>query len=358
MSGETLTRILDLARWAPSGDNTQPWRFEIVNDNLIRIHGSDTRDHVLYDFDGHASHMAHGALLETLRIAASGFGLAASCHIASHDDDRSPIYEVTLAADSSLAKDELFGCIEARTVQRRLMKTIPLTTQQRQALQAAGGKDFRVDLFEDVSDRWKIARMLFHSANIRLTCREAYPIHKEVIEWRVRYSKNRIPGQAVGVDAATARLMEWVLQSWERVHFFNRYLLGTLAPRLQLDLLPAVFCAAHVLVRPVRPPISLADWVQLGGVMQRIWLTATFHGLHLQPQMTPVIFRWYARSQRRFSTQPEISEQASAVTDLFERIAKASPASPFGFFGRVGTSTPPSSRSTRLDLADLMVKRV
>jgi nitroreductase len=22
-------QILDLARWAPSGDNTQPWRFEI-----------------------------------------------------------------------------------------------------------------------------------------------------------------------------------------------------------------------------------------------------------------------------------------------------------------------------------------
>ena len=29
---ETLTRILELGRWAPSGDNTQPWRFEIVDD--------------------------------------------------------------------------------------------------------------------------------------------------------------------------------------------------------------------------------------------------------------------------------------------------------------------------------------
>ena len=72
-----LLRILDLARWAPSGDNTQPWRFEIVADDHIAIHGFDTRDRVIYDFDGHPSQMAHGALLETLRIAASGFQLEA-----------------------------------------------------------------------------------------------------------------------------------------------------------------------------------------------------------------------------------------------------------------------------------------
>jgi len=71
-SRETLLKILDLARWAPSGDNTQPWRFEIVSDKHLAIHGNDTRDWCVYDFNGHASHMAHGALLETLRIAATG----------------------------------------------------------------------------------------------------------------------------------------------------------------------------------------------------------------------------------------------------------------------------------------------
>ena len=74
-SRETLLKILDLARWAPSGDNTQPWRFEIAGDDHLVVHGSDTRDWCLYDFNGHASHMAHGALLETLRIAATGEGL-------------------------------------------------------------------------------------------------------------------------------------------------------------------------------------------------------------------------------------------------------------------------------------------
>ena len=149
MSRDTLTHILDLARWAPSGDNTQPWRFEIVDDNHIRVHGSDTRDHVLYDYDGHPSHIAHGALLETLRIAATGFGLNASWTISSKGDDRNPVYDVTLTPDPTTVRDSLFDCIETRTVQRRPMKTTPLAETQREALVAAAGESFRVQLFRN-----------------------------------------------------------------------------------------------------------------------------------------------------------------------------------------------------------------
>ena len=354
MSRDTLRQILDLARWTPSGDNTQPWRFEIVDDHLIRVHGSDTRDHILYDYDGHPSHIAHGALLETMRIAASGFGLTTNWTISSEGEDRNPVYDMSLAQDPALIRDPLFDCIETRTVQRRPMKTTPLTSTQRQALIDAAGEGFSVQLFESWGERKKVAGLLWDSAKIRLTCPEAYAVHKDIIEWRVRYSKDRIPEQAVGVDPATARLMEWVMQSWERVAFFNRYLLGTVAPRIQLDLLPALCCAAHLLVRPQRPPAHLADWVHLGIAVQRIWLTATRLGLHLQPQMTPVIFRWYASAGRHFSTEPTLFEQALKLSGDFERIANATPTANFGFFARVGVSQVPQSRSIRQDLVALM----
>ena len=40
---DVLIKLLDLARWAPSGDNTQPWRFEIAGEGHIVVHGHDTR---------------------------------------------------------------------------------------------------------------------------------------------------------------------------------------------------------------------------------------------------------------------------------------------------------------------------
>ena len=36
MTRDILLQILDLARWAPSGDNTQPWRFELIGDEDVK----------------------------------------------------------------------------------------------------------------------------------------------------------------------------------------------------------------------------------------------------------------------------------------------------------------------------------
>jgi nitroreductase len=165
-------QILDLARWAPSGDNTQPWRFEIVADDHIAIHGHDTRDHVLYDFDGHPSHMAHGALLETLRIAATGFGLTAVWALRRGTPDTRPIYDVTLKPEAGRAPDLLIPFIKTRTVQRRPMRTTPLTVAQRDALRAATGPDYEVRLYESFAERRGIAGLLWDNAHIRLTCPE------------------------------------------------------------------------------------------------------------------------------------------------------------------------------------------
>lgn len=351
---ENLLRILELARWAPSGDNTQPWKFEILNDTTIRVYGSDTRSEILYDFDGHASHIAHGALLETMRIAASGFGLNCRWTINSSDGDREPVYDVFFSKKEDLVPHPLFPCIQNRTVQRRPMRTIALMPHQSQALIDAAGPDFSVLLFQSTTDRLKIAKLLWHSARIRLTCPEAYLVHRDIIEWRARYSKDRIPEQAVGVDPLTARVMEWVMKSWPRVLFFNRYLMGTVMPRIQLDLLPAMLCASHILVKPKVRLDKLEHWITLGAAIQRLWLTATFHGLHLQPEMTPVIFRWYFRSGRSFSATPEVNAGAADVTKRFEALAGAKDSEDFGFLCRVGVSNTPKSRSWRKDLKSLM----
>ena len=351
---DRLLAILDLARWAPSGDNTQPWRFEIVSDDHIAIHGYDTRDHVLYDFDGHPSHMAHGALLETLRIAATQYGLAAEWSRREGTPDTSPIYDITLHANVGLAPDPLIPFIRARTVQRRPMKTVPLSDEQRDTLRTAVGPDYEVCFCESLAERYELAKVLWDNAYIRLTCPELYAVHRDVIEWDSRFSKDRIPDQAVGVDRLTAKLMRWVMQDWRRVTFFNRYLFGTIIPRLQLDFFPALFCAAHLLVKAKTVPVTLEDFVKAGVAMQRLWLAASSIGLYVQPEMTPVIFRWYSHCGRRFSASPDAHSMSMALAATFEHCLHAGPHDAFVFFCRVGRSTAPRSRSVRREVQELM----
>ena len=353
MNRDILLKILDLARWAPSGDNTQPWRFEIVSDNHIAVHGHDTRDHVLYDFDGHASQMAHGALLQTIQLAASRFALQSEWELRPDAPAALPVYDVRFEP-AQIDESPLTAFIETRCVQRRPMRTKPLNAQQKTALIDAAGEEYHLQFFESFRDRFAVARLLWNNAHLRLTCPEAYPTHRDIIDWDTRYSKDRIPAQAIGVDPMTAKLMRWVMRSWERVDFFNRYLLGTIPPRVQLDFLPALGCAGHILMRPHKALRAPIDYVNAGMALQRLWLTATSLGLYLQPEMTPVIFRWYVQSQRSMSALPSIDLGAAKLAKSFNRLTGSKLSDDFTFFCRIGNSRLPYSRSLRKDLSVLM----
>jgi hypothetical protein len=72
--------------------------------------------------------------------------------------------------------------------------------------------------------------------------------------------------------------------------------------------------------------------------------------------MTPLIFRWYAREPKEFSSLPRIASQARALAARFESVAGAKEDDSFAFFCRVGHSPPPRSRSLRKTLDELSAR--
>jgi nitroreductase len=123
-------KVLELARWAPSGDNTQPWRFEVRSDHEILVHGYDTRAHCVYDLDGAASQFAHGAFLETVAIAATSQDCRAEISMVSASPSGHIVYRVALVPDPNMAEDPLVASIRERTVQRRPMSTQSLAPRR------------------------------------------------------------------------------------------------------------------------------------------------------------------------------------------------------------------------------------
>lgn len=348
----TVDKILDLARWAPSGDNTQIWRFEVLADDHVRVHGFDTRHWCVYDLEGHASQIAVGAMLETLSIAATAHGLRADIARRPDTPDTHLQFDIRLVADPSVAPDPLLPCITTRSVQRRAMGSRPLTDEERQALDAAVFP-YRIVWFGGFRDRLRIAKLNFDSAQIRLTIPEAFQTHSRVIEWGARFSEDRIPEAAVGVDPLTGKLMRFVMASWSRVEFFNRWLFGTFAPRLQLDLIPGIACSAHAfMIAPTRPD-RVDDYVATGRAMQRLWLTVEKLGLQSQPEMTPLIFNQYARAGRRFT---ENGEALARADDLAQRLGSLLPEEDVEravWACRIGRSRNIPGRSLRLPLERL-----
>lgn len=347
-------RVLQLARWAPSGDNLQQWRFTLTGENSFRIHG-DNQSRDVYFLTPWPKMLALGALLETVAIAATGEGMAARMErpAGSSDSDREIIFDVTLTPEERPSKSPLFSFIRIRSTQRRSFSKTPLMPAHKMTLEQAAAP-YRVLWLEE--QKKALAHLCADYAEIRLTIPEAYEVHTKVIEWNSRYSRDRIPDQAIGLDPMALRLMRWALRKWSRVRFLNTYLAGTFLPKRQLDILPGKNAAGYVALLAQKPPRTIADFVDAGRAMQRFWLTAARLGLQFQPQMAPLIFDSYVREEIDFTQDRKALMKAKDLSPKLQRILGEENDRRVTFLGRIGFGIAPFSRSLRKPLSHLLVK--
>jgi hypothetical protein len=347
-----IEQILDLARWAPSGDNTQCWRFEIIDAGHLVVHGSDTRDHCVYDLDGHPSQISIGTLMETMAIAATARGLRTDVARRLDSDETRPLFDVRFVADPGIVASPLIDTITVRSVQRRPMSTRALTPEEKQQLEAAVGPDHAIMWLEGTRAKFQAARLMFRNAKLRLTMPEAYEVHRAIIEWNARYSVDRVPDQALGVDAMTLRIMHWGMKSWSRLSKVNA-VLGTWAARTQMDFIPGMACGAHFVIKSRLPARDIDDYVAAGRAVQRFWLTLTKLGLCMQPELTPLIFSSYVKNGIRFSKLDHLQSAAVALQGELSRLVDTG-SGHHVYMGRLGAGPIAQSRSVRLPLASLM----
>jgi hypothetical protein len=347
-----IRQILELARWAPSGDNTQCWRFELIDSARFVVHGFDTREDCVYDLDGHPSQISLGALLETIAIAASAHGLRADITRRDSGAEHRYLFDVELVADAAVTPSPLLGSIAVRSVQRRPMKTRALTAAEKLALEHAVGDDYEVQWLEGLRVKFRTARIMFNNAKLRLTMPEAYEVHRRIIHWGVERSDDRVPDQALGVDAATLKLMKWAMVSWSRLSMMNT-LMGTWAPRLQMDFVPGIACAAHFVIKARRQPQTIDDYVAAGRAVQRYWLTLTELGLVMQPEMTPLIFSKYVREERHFTHAKNLHGRAARLQEQTAKLIFNGNAFPV-YMGRLGAGPVARARSERRPLEELL----
>lgn len=346
-------RVLDLARWAPSGDNTQVWRFQHDADGGFTVLGHDTRDEVVYDYNGRASQFALGALLETIRIAATTVGRQAVIERLDVGDTRSPRWHVALIAAPGIVPDHLAAQIEHRTTNR-----LPFSTRQPNACDwlalahALGGHRLRA--FTSLADRWRMARLLTGFGWVRYSCPECWEVHRKILDFDHVRSADRVPVRSLGADPLTEAVMRWSMREWARLRFLNRWLGGTIAPCLRFDLLPALRCAGVVAIVAPGPIDDLDSQIAAGAAVQRLWLTATSLGLSLQPAYTPISFAGMVRDQRRFTHAPGVWERATHLVAAWNG-QLGFDAERTVFAARIGFARAPYARSVRRKINELMV---
>jgi molybdopterin/thiamine biosynthesis adenylyltransferase/nitroreductase len=356
-----LEEILDAARWAPSGDNAQPWRFEIVGPDAIIVHLQDASGDNVYEYrNAEPTIISGGMLLESMRIAATAFGYGMDWR---YDGRDGPVHRIMVRFERQpgIATDPLYGNLRLRSVDRRPYRLGALSPRDKQALAASLGDGLALGWHEGPRERWRLAGLSARATNIRLRTPEAHKIHRRMLDWTRTQSPTGIPATAIGLDPLTLKVMRWAMPEWSRLKLLNR-LGGPLAAALQMDLLPGFFSAGYFTIRLTAevsfPAERIRLLLQAGQGIQRFWLTATRLGLAMQPALATLAFAHYGEQSASFTDDPALLAKAGALADAF-KATLGTGTSGFVFMGRIGRPHARIAvhRSTRLPFGQLIETR-
>jgi sulfur-carrier protein adenylyltransferase/sulfurtransferase len=217
-------------------------------------------------------------------------------------------------------------------------------------LDEALGEGYEIHWHESLAERWRASLINADATNIRLRIPEAFPVHQHIIDWERRFSATGLPAAAIGIDPVLRPLMRFLMRDWPRMDLMNRYGGGTLIAKLEMDLLPGLFSAAHFSIFRTKEADGAEALLRTGEVLQRFWLTATRLGLAMQPSLAPLCFDWYARNGVAFTRRAALREAA-------ERLSNRIKARNQVFFGRIGQprSACVATRSLRRSLDELVI---
>jgi molybdopterin/thiamine biosynthesis adenylyltransferase/nitroreductase len=359
---DAIEAILSLARWTPSGDNAQPWRFRRCVADLVTIDIAIDRSNVYEYRDGEPTLLSAGMLLESIRLAASLWRRRiAWTHEFQTGAGGSPIHRITVrfTPDDAVSADPLASVLTTRSVDRRAYRLRRLSVQEKQRLADCLDSDLVMTWHETWRDRLRLSRLGAAATDIRLRMRETFAIHNAVVDWRAGPSKTGIPAAALGLPWPTLKLMRWAARDWRRMNWLNR-LGGAATAMVQMDIAPGLQSAGFFSVRFAVPdtPHTVDAILRAGERLQRLWLTADRMGLAMHPALATIAFAHYGSVRAPFTADTRLRPKATALAKGVE--TAIGPVRDLIFIARIGEPYRHMvrARSVRRDLAELLEGKV
>ncbi len=344
---DLIKQILDYAIWAPSGDNSQPWRFEVKPPRVL-LYNLPEKGNPYLDFRERGSFIAHGGVIENMLIAAEHFGYRAACDLFPDGERSNLVATISLSARAVPETYALFEAIKQRHTNRKIYEATSLTSEQRQdILRTSQELGFGLVKLVELPEEKEIAGRAGALAEIVIL--ENKLLHgsffRDVV-WTAAEEKQKRHG--LFIDTMEFNLIQKLLfrlaKHWVLMTVGIRAGLPKFIAKEDAKLYATGAAMGIVAMEGDRP----ADFVNAGRLMQRIWLKATAHHLALQPVTATLFFAQRIRARETEGVlspqQVEIMKRAYADIQKTFRVTDRNIAMMF----RIGRAAPASARSSRI----------
>ncbi len=336
---------------APSGDNSQPWEFRVAQNRIQVFHIPEGNEGacctVPYYYK--ASCIAHGALIENMRVSAARYGLTASTQYFPTDTNDNHIATLTLTEQAVLGdhrdRIDLWPYILLRHSNRRWYEKTPIADYKQEVLLASSENKDGIEFYctDDREHVRTISRVTTKALMLVFKNRQLFNFFLYHIAFTKREARversidvralDLLPLSAYVLRILTFRPLFYVLyySGMFRLYLFSE----------QLRFLNTAGYGAFV-ARDDSPKAH----VHTGEVVEHAWLTATAYGISFHP-CTALLYIYHNLSadQLLFSGRDK-----KLIASLYRDLQKV-----FGvtdgqilFLTRIGHAKPMEDRSGRL----------
>jgi hypothetical protein len=256
--------IIHYATLAPSGHNTQPWKFAI-KDNSILIFPDYSRRLPIVDPDDHALFISLGCALENLVVAANHMGFSARVEHFLQDGETEHIC-VTLNEEKVESDPDLFNGIQNRQSTRSQYDGRSIPAEDLEKLKQASQQDnVSFILFTQDEDIEPIIE--FVKEGNRLQFRNKSFV-SELISW-IRFSKKHALATCDGLNSASMGLP--YVPRW-----LGKFILNTFAtPDGEAQKCEKLIHGSSGLALFIAQTNDKEAWINVGRSFERVVLTAT-----------------------------------------------------------------------------------
>lgn len=199
-----IKKIIEYGTKAPSGHNTQPWKFN-TEQNKIQIYPDFNRALPIVDPDNHALYISLGCAAENCVLAANNYGFTTNMDITKSADGTSFI-KINMHENKSNQVDGLFNYIESRQVTRNAYSSSMVSTEDlNQLINSFNFPGIMLRIFSISEDIKKIEPFIIEGSNRQFHNKEFV---NELISWirfskkEVEYKKDGIWNESMGMPSA------------------------------------------------------------------------------------------------------------------------------------------------------------
>jgi hypothetical protein len=189
-----IEKILEYATKAPSGHNTQPWKFLIKKDE-IQIQPDFNRALPIVDSDNHALYISLGCAVENVVLAAKNYGFSSNIEIAKNNEGADFI-AIKLRKDKTVEVDELFNHIDNRQVTRNEYSSSTVPSEDvKILLESTDFEGVHALVFTDSKAISELEPFIIEGSNLQFQNRDFV---NELVSW-IRFSKKEVEQKRDGI---------------------------------------------------------------------------------------------------------------------------------------------------------------